>query len=177
MDIVNELRGHLTGKIVTDAVVGNTYYAAIKSTGKDVTFAFIAMLKGDRGYGWGYKDMDEFCGPYVNTCPARVLDALTPIDDIIAVEGKTESHDWAARWRNDCRQRLAKAAAQRKVAKTLTLGQSVYILNAKDPHRPYTLVTLPAKGVSARVARDYVTYRVSATRLSPTGPVTPVEGV
>ncbi len=44
------------------------------------------------GYGWGYKDMDETCGPYEVNCPKSYLERVTPTDSAYAIE-----------WRERCR--------------------------------------------------------------------------
>lgn len=36
------------------------------------------LLQGQKGYGWGYKDMCESMHPYYYTCPERYLD-LVPV--------------------------------------------------------------------------------------------------
>lgn len=37
----------------------------------------VYLLRNDRGYGWGYKDMDETVGPNDVSCPLSYLDQCT----------------------------------------------------------------------------------------------------
>ena len=37
------------------------------------------LLRSQRGFGWGYKDMDESMGPYFYSCPLKYFD-LVPIE-------------------------------------------------------------------------------------------------
>lgn len=37
------------------------------------------LLRHQRDYGWGYKDMEEACGPYYYSCPQKYL-GMVPLD-------------------------------------------------------------------------------------------------
>jgi hypothetical protein len=39
------------------------------------------LLRSQKGFGWGYKDLDESMGPYFYSCPLKYLD-LVPIDEV-----------------------------------------------------------------------------------------------
>lgn len=75
-------------EVIKDAVVGTTYYAAVKSPRNGKVGAVIILTKIDRnGYcNFGMKFMDEEMGPYRNDCPKSVLDALSPTDNKYAIE-------------------------------------------------------------------------------------------
>lgn len=81
-------------EVVRDAVVGTTYYAAVKSPHDGSVSAVIILTHIDRaGYcNFGMKFMDEECGPFKCECPKSVLDALSPTDNRYAIE-----------WREKCR--------------------------------------------------------------------------
>lgn len=85
-------------EVIKDAVVGTTYYAAVKSPHDGKVGAVIILTKIDRnGYcNFGMKFMDEEMGPYRNDCPRSVLDALSPTDNKYAIE-----------WRQACRDKLS----------------------------------------------------------------------
>lgn len=74
-----------------------TYYGAVdkvdNETGERQVFAVVILLSyhKDGYYNFGYKDMDETCGPSQAECPERILKLLTP----------TESK-YANDWRNRC---------------------------------------------------------------------------
>lgn len=75
-------------KVVKDAVVGTTYYAAVKSPHDGKVNAVIILTHIDRnGYcNFGMKWMGEEDGPGVCECPKSVLDVLTPTDNKYATE-------------------------------------------------------------------------------------------
>lgn len=100
-DVYSGESGDLRWTVLKSAVVGTTYYAAVKreniKTGECKVFAGIALTSTrDTGYGcnFGYKDMDETCGPCCYDCPASILDLLPPTDNEFALE-----------WRRKCRER------------------------------------------------------------------------
>lgn len=81
-------------EVVKDAVVGTTYYAAVKSPRDGKVGAVIILTKIDRnGYcNFGMKWLGEEDGPFKCECPKSVLDALSPTDNESAIE-----------WREKCR--------------------------------------------------------------------------
>ena len=104
-------RSDTISKVLRSALVGmRVYYAAVEhilpATGAREVWAAICLVRynpRDReGYIFGYKDMSESMGPYERDCPEPILDLLTPTD-----------HEYARRWRADCR---ANAAARRAKA-------------------------------------------------------------
>lgn len=52
---------------------------------------FIALYLFERfRSGWGYKDMDESCGPYFYDCPMSLLKRTT-----------APTNEWSANWRSE----------------------------------------------------------------------------
>lgn len=96
-------RKHVSDKyeVLKDALVGSTWYAAIKNKETGEVFASIALTKIDNSdfCNFGVKWMDEECGPYHCDCPESILNLLSPTEN-----------EWALRWRKDCRE----AAKERK---------------------------------------------------------------
>jgi len=90
--------------VLKSAMVGTTYYAAIRREveGKQpYVWAAIFLTCGRTKWDnteWGYKDMDETMQPYYYDCPKGILDLLTPTDN----EG-------ANKWREECRRQRAEA--------------------------------------------------------------------
>lgn len=89
--------------LATAIVARSEAYAAVETVKPDGTryvWAAAFMLKynpKDRdGYTFSYKDMDETVGPYIDRCPAKILDLLTPTE-----------HEYANAWRQRCRDRIA----------------------------------------------------------------------
>lgn len=77
--------------IVKDALVGDVYYAAMRSAKTGEVWALIALTDID-GHEFGYKDMDETMGPYCYDCPNSILKLLTPTNS-----------EYAKDWRKKCR--------------------------------------------------------------------------
>jgi hypothetical protein len=99
----------VTSRVLKSALVSfRTYYAAIEHLSPDGTrVVFAAVCLVDFGPGrtdpmrrFGYKDMDETVGPNEDSCPAGILDLLTPAE-----------HKYALDWRARCRARIAKRKA------------------------------------------------------------------
>jgi hypothetical protein len=78
-------------KVVQSAMVGDTYYAAMRSKHGNV-FGAVVLTEGR--FGW--KVMDEFFGPFACECPAEILDQLSPTDNPLALK-----------WRAKCRALVA----------------------------------------------------------------------
>lgn len=99
-------------RVLRSAMVGQVYYAAVQNyeaNGPKAVFAVVCLTrwnpKARDGHVFGYKDMDESCGPYEIRCPVRILDLLTePVND------------HAREWRAKCRARLRLTG--RKLPKT-----------------------------------------------------------
>ena len=83
-------------EVVRSYMYGSTYYAACEITKDGVSKGVSAMVclttvKNGLFYSeFGYKDMDETCGPYKYDCPKSILKLLTPIDSEYA-------NEWRAR--------------------------------------------------------------------------------
>lgn len=83
-------------KVLKSAMVGSTYYAAVKRitfATKDkpedsIVFAAVCLTSTNakKYYNFSYKDMDETCGPYQYNCPQSILSLLTPTDNKYANE-------------------------------------------------------------------------------------------
>jgi len=102
-------------KLLDKSVVGGAVYALI---GKgEEKFIAIFLIKGyrDDAFGpaqWGYKDMDETCGPNEDNCPERLLAQSTVMDG------------YAPEWRARCRAKRAAKNGGRKFAAGLKPGDS-----------------------------------------------------
>lgn len=81
--------------VLKSSMVGAVYYGAIKKDDTGDVFGYVALTSSDKkgGYNFGYKSMDETCGPYENKCPLAILDLLTPTDS-----------EFANAWRKRCRE-------------------------------------------------------------------------
>jgi hypothetical protein len=97
-------------RLLDCATVRSVFYAAVEITepDKDRKFvtAFVFMLKrvpkAADGFNFGWKDLTESCGPYATDAPAKILDLLTPVEEIWP-DPESSSHKYAAQWRERCR--------------------------------------------------------------------------
>lgn len=92
--------GNVSRKVLEMKIVGmKRLYAAVEHINKETqersVFAVVILLNYLRNkndpYNFGYKDLDETCGPYERNCPASILALLTP----------TTSEN-ANEWRKEC---------------------------------------------------------------------------
>lgn len=79
-------------KCIDYSLRGNTLWiifeALFKADFKIERFIVCDLLKYEKGYGWGYKDMDESCGPYYYDCPLKFL-KMVPDNGINHI-----NHEW-----------------------------------------------------------------------------------
>lgn len=150
-------KGRKTGlRVLQSSVRSNAYYAACQSydaDGPHETFAIICLVKwnpGARdGHEFGYKDMSETMGPYKYDCPASILDLLGP-----------PGNDYAAQWREGCRQRLALTSRRRpRPGDTLVLPEPLTFTDGKA-ERSFRVTQFGTKTVLRR-ASDGAGVRIS----------------
>jgi hypothetical protein len=73
-------------RFLAHSVRGNVLYAVGQNFDRTTPERFedrwimVCLLRKDRGYGWGYKDMSESMGPNVADCPLKFL-AMAPVAD------------------------------------------------------------------------------------------------
>lgn len=82
-------------ELIKSAMVGSTYYGAVKCTrpdGYDKTVAVIVLTRVENGEFF-YKDMDESMGPCKCKCPKGILALLSPLD---------KNEEFAKAWRDRC---------------------------------------------------------------------------
>jgi hypothetical protein len=87
-------------EVLASACPGNrVYYAAcqaITAGRRAEIFAIVCLVRWNprdkEGFVFGYKDMEDTMGPHEAECPLRILDMLSPTDNVHALE-----------WRRRCR--------------------------------------------------------------------------
>ena len=91
-ELDSEFRNDYT--VLKSAMVGTTYYAAIKKEATGEVFGYVALTSSWKkgGYNFGYKSMDETMGPNESKCPLSILSLLTETD-----------YEYALEWRERCR--------------------------------------------------------------------------
>ena len=92
-------------KVLKDALVGTTWYAAVQNKTTGEVRALIVLIHIDRKdhCNFGVNWMNELDGPYYYDCPKSILDLLTPTGNTLALE-----------WRRKCRERLKMKETLRK---------------------------------------------------------------
>lgn len=89
------LEDELSGmKIVDHSIKGNTGFAAVETKDGKI-FGLVAMFKRDSD-GIGIKLIDESMGPAQIDCPKRILNKLTPLDELYAADQGEYARDWRA---------------------------------------------------------------------------------
>ena len=128
------------------SMVGNVYYAAIRAIGtynykektvmaipKEYQYVFAVVFLTSTNakdvYNFGYKDMDETCGPCEADCPKSILELLTPTDS-----------EWANQWRQRCYDNLERKKNSKWLTKLpfgskvrFTFEDKAYILEKSAP--------------------------------------------
>ena len=105
-------------RIIDCASVKGVFYAALEN--ESGRFALVVPFQWHRSSDEGnwqnytFKTMDESCGPNDVDCPARILDLLSPLEQLY---GAGANAQWARKWRETCRARAEKRAAKPAVRK------------------------------------------------------------
>ncbi len=125
-------------------VTFHTYYAAIEHLfldGTRVVFAAVCLVdfgpaRTDPMRRFGYKDMDETVGPVEDSCPAGILDLLTPTE-----------FEYALDWRARCRARIAKskAAVKPKHGDSIHFAEAISFENGSVKLTDFTFYIRPFK--------------------------------
>ena len=79
-------------------------YVAIKNTETGLVSAEVILTQWTRStdyFNFGTKGMSESMGPCEDNCPKRILDKLSPLDDLYGpdVPGEEGGRQWAGAWR------------------------------------------------------------------------------
>ncbi|MBI0477054.1 hypothetical protein D9601_17030 [Sphingomonas sp. MA1305] len=108
--------------VVASACVGNrVYYAAAQRMENGIGHEIVAIVclvrwnpRDREGLVFGYKDMDETCGPNEAACPPRILALLSPTDNAYALA-----------WRERCRVRAERAKRRLEEGMRIRLARPV----------------------------------------------------
>ena len=137
---------------IAKAVRGNALWTVIEYTQDGGSYpkgtrAILCFLLGSdvkRGYGWGYKDMDESMGLCDISCPIKFLDMVP------------DPGGYATEWRAKVRAEAARRAVRVHVGSRLILRAGC---------RPASLICTSVKPLRAR-ADDGTIYRVRRALLA-----------
>jgi hypothetical protein len=138
-------------RLVDSRVVGNHFWGLVETiaTGKKYIWLGL-MMGGGRNMGWGYKSMDEYCGPYHYDCPLSLLNKASELES---------DREYAINWREKVR--AYHAAKKSKVKFTegmiVTYGGNDYRLVEKR---------LDRRGWIVVDVNDGMRYRMSSQKLN-----------
>lgn len=67
-------------ELLKSSAIGNNHWYLARRKSDGLVFIGLDMIKGGtrRDPGWGYKDLDESCGPCEVNCPLSYLDKVSP---------------------------------------------------------------------------------------------------
>ena len=149
-DLVSYLTRDRDGfKTLRKCCKGQTLYALHEATRGEKPLRFIAVYRLSRADGmWGYKDMDESCGPNYYDCPLVYLKEASPAEEV---------GGYAASWREGVR----KCAEDRKKknSKKPKPGERWTLVGCTIPHVKITSAQ-PLRG-----SYQGVVYRLTKSRL------------
>jgi len=134
--------------VLKSAMVGNTYYAAVKRTfplasgDAPIVFGLVCLTTRGKSHFWPgerefcYKDMDESMGPCERDCPLSILDMLSE------PEG-----EWAKQWRLDCRANAAKKRERKAITEgaRIKLSRPMQFADGRERDE-FTVVKLSRRG-------------------------------
>lgn len=99
--------------VIDVAQVGwNTAYMAVKMKEEKICGFVILISRKNDYFNFGYKEIDEGMGPYECNCPARILNRLSPPEEIY----QGNSLEWSREWRRKCRVNLEKKKTRIKLS-------------------------------------------------------------
>lgn len=99
-------------------------------------FIALFLLQGGRGDGWGYKDMDESCGPCEMDCPLRYLDMVP------------DPGSYATEWRQKVREFHKGKANKRVLIAGIRVGMRLKLTDGCRPKYITVRSTKPLIGES-----------------------------
>ncbi len=101
---------------ITHCLRGNVLWSIIKLTKKpkniSETFIGCHVLRNEKSYGWGYKELCESVGPYYYTCPIKYL-KMAPVAN--------------QAWRDEV------MAYHKRMTRRFAVGQKVALENSSIP--------------------------------------------
>ena len=120
---------HITSKCIAQSLKGNSLWTVWEVTktpigeaedvvGESHRYIALDLLSSQRGYGWGYKDLDETCGPCEVNCPLKFLE-MVPVPD----------SEYAAPWREKVKAYHAEQAEKKKKRGKIVAGSRLVLID------------------------------------------------
>jgi len=135
-------------QLVRACTVGSHHWYLLRVVDTGLHYIGLDLMKGYKGQGWGYKDLDETVGPCAVDCPITYLDAPS-----------APAEGWAAQWRQRVRdyhtaKKLSRPA--REAGQRVIFGGYVYVLSSPAGPRRGWYVTEEKTGTSYRMPASYL---------------------
>jgi hypothetical protein len=134
-----------------------------KETKSKKVIAIVCLIHFNRGeFNFGYKDMEEFSGPYVFNCPKKILDLLTPLKE----DGK-ESTGWAKTWRDRCWENIKKNKDVPKLKEGMKIrfNHPICFTNGEKIDTFYVKSVKPLRLSESKKDNCWMNYRIKRNRL------------
>lgn len=118
-------------KFLATATKSRVFYAAWQPREQPYVIAMVCLTNwapnAADGFNFGYKDMEESMGPNEAQAPARLLDLLTPAEQVYS----GTYLEYAQSWRDRCREHAGRVASRPKLFEgaIVTFAQPVKFTN------------------------------------------------
>ena len=145
--LVDTLRRDMGESLVASVIRGSRHWY-VRRLPDGVCYIGLDLMEKNEG-DWGYKNLDESCGPSYYDCPLKFLDLAQP----------APTAEWAVEWRKKVRQ-WHQAKKDRPIwspGMVVTYGKHNYRLV-----RPYA----PRKGWAVVQLDSGIEYRMNAAQLN-----------
>ena len=107
---------------ITHRVVGSHVWQLVQRP-DGTKYITLDLIAKERGGGWGYKNLDEDCGPYFFDCPLSLLDRADPPATPNATAWRAKVVEYA-----DREKRLKREMSTLKPGVVLVVGPCQYTL-------------------------------------------------
>ena len=107
---------------ITFRVVGSHVWQLVQRP-DGTKYIALDLIAKERGGGWGYKSMDEDCGPYFFDCPVALLDRADPPATPNAEAWRAKVFEYA-----DQQKRLKRGMQTLKPGAVIVVGPCQYTL-------------------------------------------------
>lgn len=122
-------------ELLKSSAVGNNHWYLCRRKSDGRVFIGLDLMKGGRSEGWGYKDLDETCGPNEVNCPMAYLDQAGPAEGYAV--------DWRERVREYHRKHSVAKAVKLEPGKVVTYGGVDYRLDRSVGRRGWYVSRVP----------------------------------
>ena len=135
-----------------------------KATNKEIErirWISLFLLAKERNYGYGYKDMDEYSGPYYWDCPIKFLDLAPRIE-------KDDESGYSLKWREGVKSywknQHDKVENKKNILSKIKIGTRIFIYGCKPDS--FIITGIDGKDVSGEEIGTCLPYRIKPKHLA-----------